>query len=314
MKFSKRFFVLAAGVALTLTGCLPADTENIAYPLPKGSYDEPTSAEHEHGSYSSAEIAAAVEGFPTENIVRPDGETVPKSEAVGGNSSYLEFDFGFYETAPAVFGASFDKPDMIKFNSDGKPEIAANLSELRGDYGFDCKKVREGDVLENGLVVSHACSGVNERGEWNTWVSFSGEITLSGYLTYEYHPTHSSDPSNGTLWFIPDTTKSAVPTYINPAKEPPLFTFWGDYMSKNPYLLYSGSRQWRLGNTKSEKYSGLNLEAVFDGKSCAYVTLTVKDPILAPQGGGCLVDTEQAYFGEYKWFETYATGLIVGIL
>ena len=314
MKFSKRFFVLAAGVALTLTGCLPADTENIAYPFPKGSYDEPTSAEHEHGSYSPAEIAAAVEGFPTENIVRPDGETVPKSEAVGGNNSYLEFDFGFYETAPAVLGASFDKPDMIKFNSDGKPEIAANLSELRGDYGFDCKKVREGDVLENGLVVSHACSGVNERGEWNTWVSFSGEITLSGYLTYEYHPTHSSDPSNGTLWFIPDTTKSAVPTYINPAKEPPLFTFWGDYMSKNPYLLYSGSRQWRLGNTKSEKYSRLNLEAVFDGKSCAYVTLTVKDPILAPQGGGCLVDTEQAYFGEYKWFETYATGSIVDIL
>lgn len=314
MKFSKRFFVLAAGVALTLTGCLPADTENIAYPFPKGSYDEPTSAEHEHGSYSPAEIAAAVEGFPTENIVCPDGETVLKSEAVGGNSSYLEFDFGFYETAPAVFGASFDKPDMIKFNSDGKPEIAANLSELRGDYGFDCKKVREGDVLENGLVVSHACSGVNERGEWNTWVSFSGEITLSGYLTYEYHPTHSSDPSNGTLWFIPDTTKSAVPTYINPAKEPPLFTFWGDYMSKNPYLLYSGSRQWRLGNTKSEKYSGLNLEAVFDGKSYAYVTLTVKDPILAPQGGGCLVDTEQAYFGEYKWFETYATGSIVDIL
>lgn len=313
MKFSKRFFVLAAGAALTLTGCLPADTENIAYPFPKGSYDEPTSAEHEHDRFSAEEIAAAVEGFPIENIVRPDGETVLKSEAVGGNSSYLEFDFGFYEAAPPVFGTSFNNHDLIRYDSNGNPALAVNLSELRGDYGSDCKKVSEGDVLENGLVVNHACSSVNERGEWDTWVSFSGEITLSGYLTYEYHPTHSSDPSNGTLWFIPDTTKSAVSTYINPAKEPPLFIFWGDYMSKKPYLLYSGSHQWRLGNTKSEKYSGHNLEDVFDGKSYAYVTLTVKDPILAPQGGGCLVDTEQAYFGEYKWFETYVTGTITDI-
>lgn len=312
MNIKMFFSAVSLGCFVALTGCssLPRNTSGNLYTFPKGSYDEPRRFEHSDESVDENDLAEAVKEFPIEEISLPDGSTVSKYSAVSGNENSLCFDFGFYKIAAPVFGTSFDNSDIIKYDADGKPRSTLDFSELSKEFKTDCRKVVKGDVPENGLVVDHACCWISASGELvGNNVFFKGQITLSGYLTYEYHPSHANDPSNGTLWFIPDTTRNSVPTYYG--NEKAVYHFWGDYESNKPFLLYSDSCPWELGNTKSEKYSEFNLENIFSGKSYAAVSVTVKDPIFGWQGNGFVLDNE--FFGERFLFGKCASGTIVDI-
>lgn len=315
MKF-KYFLSILLLISITaLSGCrsiiFAAIPEN-SYPFPKGSYIEPEPFEIRDKNVTAEELAAAIEAFPIGEIALPDGSVVSKYEAAGGGDSWLRFDFGFYRIAAPVFGTSFDAPDMIKYDDNGRYSSAVDLRELSGGYGTNCKRVIAGDVLENGLTAAHACCTINKYGELSTEVLFSGEITLSGYLVYEYHPDFDTN-SNGTLWLIPDTTNSDVPAYCdNDPRHQYGDQYWGDPMSKDRYLLYSDSCLWRLGNTKSDKYEKLDLEGIFDGKSYAAVTVTIKDPVFARKGAGYpMKSTDTGIMEPYYMLETCVTGEIV---
>ena len=318
MKFKKILSVLTVICVFTLSGCAswftkvshdPADL----YPFPTGSYDEPKPYVLSHDYATAEELAAAVEAFPIENILLPDGSTVSKYDAVsGGECCWLSFDFGFYEIAPPNFGTSFENPDIIKTGDDGKPYCEFNLERFEMDF----RKTVKGDVLENGLVVDHACCGIYGDGEfYSNYVFLKGEVTLSGYLAYEFHPAHWLSEANGSLWFMPDTTNGDVPSYCDPNQSTSSFwRYWGDYESNKPYVLYSGSCPWMLGNTKDEKYAPFDLQSLFNGKSYVAVSVTVKDPILGYQGSGYLWDNNGiGYFGEMQLFGKYASGTIVDI-
>lgn len=275
MNFRKALSTLTAVCITVLTGC--AKISDDLYPFPKGSYDEPEPFEHTDEHIAGDELAAAVDAFPIEKLTAPDGSTVSKYDAARGGERSLGFDFGFYKIAAPIFGTSFDDPDIIEYDDSGSLRYTIDLTELANDVKTDCRKAVKGDVLENGLVVDHACCGVGIDGKFgNIYVFLKGEVTLSGYLAYEFHPNHEQSDSNGTLWFIPDTTNGDVPTYYN------LFGssvcgYWGDPKSKNPYFLYSDSCPWMLGNTKSEKYAEFDLEEIFDGKSYVAVNVTIKE-------------------------------------
>lgn len=267
------------------------------YPFPKGSYDEPKPFEHTH-----EEDPADIDAFPLDEAVLPDGSTVSKYDAIYGNENVLAFDFGFYEIAPPVSGTSFDDPDIIKYDDDGKPEFNIDPSEFIGEHETDLRKVAKGDVLENGLIVDHACCYIRADGEFqNGYILFKGEITLTGYLAYEFHPERQPSETNGALWFIPDTSSGNVPTCYYPPHSP-ASVYRGDWMSKDPYVLYSGSIPWKLGNTKSKQYAEFDLETLFDGKSYTAVNVTVRDPIFGEQYGGYFWYSES---GIYEPSELY---------
>lgn len=301
---------------MACTGCARKPIP-YTYPFPTGSYDEPKRFDVAANVYprgldvSENEISKAIEIFPIEEISLPDGGTVSKYDAIGGNEhTPLYFDFAFYRIASPIYRTSFDNPDLIKYDEEGDPRIASKLSDSSNDINNDCIKVVKGSVLENGLVVDEAICCFNDRGELRgNYVVFKGEITLSGYLAYEYHPNHWRYSGNGTLWFMPDTTKADVPTYYTPG----ISVYWGDYKSENPYLIYLDGDPWQLGNTRSGKYTEFDLETLFGGKSYVPVTVTIKDPILGNQFGGYACDTEDVYFGECISFGEYASGTIVGI-
>lgn len=316
MKIRRLLSVFILVGIMACTGCARKPIP-YTYPFPKGSYDEPKRFDAAANVYpreldvSEEAIAKAIEMFPVEEISLPDGGTVSKYDAIGGNEhTPLYFDFAFYRAASPVYVTSFDDPDIIEYDENGAPQGAAKLSDIRKEINSVCRRVVKGDVLENGLTVDEAICFFNDRGELSgNYVFFKGEITLSGYLAYEYHPNHWSYPGNGTLWFMPDATKADVPVcYPSGAG-----IYWGDYKSENPYLIYFDGDPWQLGSTKSGKYAEFGLEELFGGKSYVAVTVTIKDPILGNQFGGYAWDMGHVYFGEYKLFEEYASGIIADI-
>lgn len=239
MNFKKLLSVVLLSSIFVVSGCaswIDTPALDVSYPFPKGSYDEPESYERIDKFVTEEELASAIEMFPIEEIPMPNGSVVSKYDAISGNDLGLSFDFGFYKIASPVFGTSFENPDIIKYDDNGEPSVAINLLELSNAYSMDCRRAIEGDVLENGLVVDHACCNINKDGKLGTEVCLRGEVTLSGYLAYEFHPGHEKDPSNGTLWFIPDTTKVSVPTYFDPSHQYAYY-YWG-IMGAKTHIYY----------------------------------------------------------------------------
>lgn len=124
----------------------------------------------------------ALDGYPAEEVELPDGSSVSKTEAVRSygdeEQPYLEFNFGFLRYAKPIFQSTLDDPDCFNYDSQEFTEpIDPIISEP------DYFKVKDGDVLENGMTVESA----NYKVTWKDGKQCFEEskIVLGGKMTCE---------------------------------------------------------------------------------------------------------------------------------
>ncbi len=155
-----------------------------------------------------------VENYPLDYITLPDGSMVSKYEAIGsGGNGSLKFDFTFIRYAKPVFHTTIDEPDLIEWES---VESAKTIHDFKWKvdtlYAIEDPeyfKVKPGDRLKNGLVVKSAEYLVGIYGVGRVLdVSFDGEITLTGVLSY-----YLGDEGEGAVFFA-DSTSQFIPILL----------------------------------------------------------------------------------------------------
>lgn len=187
--------------------------------------------------------------------------------------------------SPSASGALVQQPSVIEgnektvFSPQKKSYVAPNGEELTLEdatfIGFPCAyityceagaswepeavpmKVQEGDVLDNGLEVIRAYTGVSIRdGEYElteTEADFKGELTMIGTLLCD----QEADPIDGEvgdLYFIPDSDQDIM----------------------LPFQLHN-SEKYKLGNIHDEGLpEGITDIVNDDGKETAKVKATIK--------------------------------------
>lgn len=218
--------------ALLLTGCSgnsksvstnqsePTDSEPVS--TNQSEPTDPKSEEYSSDENKNIELddetLALIQDFSLDSFVGFDGNTVEKSEAVAAEKGlddcvYLTFDFAYMRYATPIWKNSAENPDLIDWNT---LEYNDDTSIILNDPKYF--KVKQGDVLENGLTVESAKSvfyAINECDEdgniskeavqLRNEIALSGELTLNGILHCVSGDSDYID-SDGDLLFFADTS------------------------------------------------------------------------------------------------------------
>lgn len=124
----------------------------------------------------------ALEGYPAEEVELPDGSSVSKTEAARSygdeEQPYLEFNFGFLRYAKPIFQSTLDDPDCFDYDSH---EFTEPIDEIISEP--DYFKVKDGDVLENGMTVESANYKVTWKDGKQSFVE--SKVVLNGKMTCE---------------------------------------------------------------------------------------------------------------------------------
>ncbi len=229
------------------------------------------------------------------DFIGADGEPVSLSEAVVDEMGRVMFDYCFIKYAPPIYDDSFKNPDLINRET-------LEFAPYNDTYIPTVKRLRVGDVLENGLEVTEANrilefetyiddETLETRSEWVDYygfVSFNGELTLNGALYCV--PKDDYQVFEGELYFFPDTTSfSQMPVGCGfiPKEYKALEVVFPDAK-----LAVRCGSMYYLGNI-----SDTNCDGIIEKGKAAEVTVTIKNiriqfsnPNYGGRGGGCFAD------------------------
>lgn len=183
---------------------------------------------------SPEQLKKFVEECPFEEITLPNGEKIPKTDAVAAKetriSKGLYFDIGVVRFAEPIFESSFDTPDLYeRLMSD------EGYYHIRSIENAEYITVRAGDVLENGLTVEKAQSsfkyffdGTENVGDFSCEeISFSGQLEMEGIISEIKQDDVYDFQKKGDLMFYPDGGSGNV-LLMYQTDEPLVETIIGD--------------------------------------------------------------------------------------
>lgn len=258
-------------VDIVITGSEGRETA----PVQTIGYDVEISAAEESTAFEEA-----VENFPIDTILLPDGSSIDKHKAdrviVDKNGEIkLEFDFWFMRYAKPFFQSNIDGFGEYRESWDGFETGLEEALDLKYEDFF---KVERGTVLENGMTVSSAGFTVNEEGWYrDEYVSCWTDATYEGVILCceGYTPVNETDD----IVFLPDPTKDmAIPIIYHgdydDVKKGRGRSGVGSYrLPQDTFAVLDGS-EFTLGNKGELAYKfGLNFDNVFieDPESvCSY--------------------------------------------
>lgn len=279
----------ACGNESSLPDSTPSDATNSSAPISQGSTIDP----------ASSDVSSAVPQVNNwEDYVGPDGQPVTLADATVDADGRVTFDYSFIKYAPQIYDDSLKNPGLINWET-------FEFAPYNGTYTPAIKRVKAGDVLENGLKVAKAYetlefgtyvdeATLETRSGWDVYygeLSFDGELTLSGamycvpeddYMTFE-----------GELYFFPDTTSfSQLPVGCGFASsENKEYTLLESVFPDAKLAVVSGT-MFYLGNISETDCGG-----VIEKGGAAEVTVTVKNIRMTSRsanyggrGGGCFAD------------------------
>lgn len=152
----------------------------------------------------------AIDAYPAEEVIFPDGSSAAKTEAarVYGNDEnpFLEYNFGFLRYSKPIFQSTLDDPDCYSYDTDSFTDpVDENITDP------DYFRVQAGDILENGMRVESATYKVTWKDGKQSFVesniTLSGDILCEGILLCR-QPGYG----NYEVVFYPDPT--AAPTTV----------------------------------------------------------------------------------------------------
>jgi len=220
------------------------------------------------------------------DFIGADGQPVTLSEATVDEMGRVTFDYSFIKYAPQIYDDSFKNPDLINWET-------LEFAPCNDTYTPTVKRLKAGDVLENGLKVTQAVrtleygtyiddATLETRSEWIDYggvVSFDGELTLSGalycvpedgYMTFE-----------GELYFFPDTTSfSQMPVGCDFAQAENEEYTVSESVFPDAKLAVRGGSMYHLGNISETDCDGI----IEKGKA-AEVTVTIKNIRISSSSG-----------------------------
>ena len=229
------------------------------------------------------------------DFIGADGLPVSLSDAVVDENGRVKFNYCLIKFAPQIYDNSFKNPELINWNT-------LEFSPFNNTFTPTVKRVKAGDVLENGLEVKEANRTLEfapyfdektseTRSEWVDYsgsVSFNGELTLSGALYCV--PKDDYQVFEGELYFFPDTTdftQLPVGSGFVPKEYNALELAFPDAK-----LAVRCGALYYLGNI-----SETNCDGIIEKGKAAEVTVTIKNiridfsnPEYGGRGGGCFAD------------------------
>ncbi len=266
-------------LALSLTAC---DTSPETSSETSGGSSSDTSSDVPTSSTSSSTDPASSSAVPQVNnwkdFIGADGQPVTLADATVDEQGRVSFDYSFIEYAPPIYDDSLKNPDLINWET-------LEFAPHNGAYTPTVKRLRAGDVLENGLKVKQADrileygtyidqETLETRSEWVDYhgtVSFDGELTLSGALYCV--PEDGYQTFEGELYFFPDTTSfSQLPVGCGFARAENEEYTGMENVFPDAKLAVVCSALYHLGNISETDCGGI----IERGKA-AEVTVTIKN-------------------------------------
>ena len=298
------FLAIAAMPLLSLAGCsekqssvqnsAPTYSGNSTNNLSSAGYTESTAkkpADNSSGNTATAPVSLPqVDNW--EDFIGADGQPVTLENAAVDGEGSVTLDYCFVKFLPEIYDDTFKNPDFIDW---GTMEFA----EIDNSYTPEIKRLKAGDVLPNGLTVKEAYRVLmfdevmdqitcEVRREWCDsfgWVTFDGELTLSGALYC--NPEDDYEVFNGELYFFPDTTSGVkMPTQcsIFPGEH----RVWESVYPKANFAVRSGAVYY-VGNIDD-----VDLDGILERGKAAEVTVTLGNISIqnadinhGGRGGGC---------------------------
>lgn len=192
--------ICASALILSMTGC-NAPSENVSTESGSdgaevsGSSVPDASDAQTNTSSSTAPMSSSVTSLTpyVENrtdFTGSDGQPVTLTDAVVDAEGRVTFDYSFIKYAPSIYDDSLKNPDLINWET-------LEFAPYNDTYTPTIKRLKVGDVLENGLKVTKAY----ETLEFGTYMDEATLETRSGWNVYGGELTF-----DGELYFFPDTT------------------------------------------------------------------------------------------------------------
>lgn len=230
-----------------------------------------------------------------QDFIGADGQPVTLDGATVDDDGRVTLNYCFVRLLPHIYADTFNNPDLINWDT-------MEFAPLDGSYTPEIKRLKTGDVLENGLKVKEAYRTLSYeevmdemtceiRREWCDsfgMVSFEGEITLSGALYCV--PEDDYQVFGGELYFFPDTSSGAqLPTRcgITPSE----YCMWENVYPNAKLAVRSGTIYY-VGNIDK-----VDLDGILERGKAAEVTVTLgnirienSDINHGGRGGGCFAE------------------------
>lgn len=276
---------------ITSSSTPTSENSTLSAPTDSVSSDESTSVEPMFSDTSST--ALQVESW--EDFIGADGNPVTLDGAAVDEDGCVTLDYCFVTLLPQIYNDTFKNPDLINWDT-------MEFAPFDGSYTPEIKRLKTGDVLENGLKVKEAYRILSYeevmdqitceiRREWCDsfgMVSFEGEITLSGVLYCV--PEDDYMVFDGELYFFPDTT-SGVRLPAQCGITPSEYRAWENVYPDAKLAVRSGTIYY-VGNIDE-----VDLDGVLERGKAAEVTVTLgnirienSDINHGGRGGGCFAE------------------------
>ncbi len=253
----------------------PSETTSSSTPSSK---DSTSSTSSSADSASSGSLSTAPQISKWKDFIGADGQPVTLADATVDEMGRVSFDYSFIEYAPPIYDDTFKNPALINWET-------LEFAPHNDTYTTTVKRLKAGDVLENGLKVKEAVrileygtyidqETLETRSEWVDYhgtVSFDGELTLSGALYCV--PEEGYQVFEGELYFFPDTTSfSQLPVGCGFARAENEEYTGVENVFPDAKLAVVCSALYHLGNISETDCNGI----IEKGKA-AEVTVTIKN-------------------------------------
>ncbi len=247
---------------------------------------------------SSGSLSTVPQVSEWKDLIGADGQPVTLADAAVDEQGRVTFDYSFIKYAPAIYDDSLKNPDLINWET-------LEFSPRNDTCTPTVKRLRAGDVLENGLKVKEAVrtlefgtyideATLETRSEWVDYhgtVSFDGELTLSGALYCV--PEDGYQTFEGELYFFPDTSSfSKLPVGCGFAQAENEEYTGVENVFPDAKLAVVCSALYLLGNISETDCGG-----IIEKGRAAEVTVTIKNIRIVSsfgnyggRGGGCYAD------------------------
>lgn len=298
----KLLLILAIMFSLFLTACennqnLPAETSGKETSVSTNANTLSSDIETTYTSLSPDEqLQAAINSFPIDTFITPDGNEHSFSEAVSGiydesiNTKLLTFGIGYLGYANSFFYDSYSDPELFLENFEFNKYEDKIYDEIKkGMPKFF--EVKSGQELENGLTVSSTEFSLtpidrpNEKGAEITSIEVKtkGSLELSGVL---FHI--SQDPQYltalGDVMFYPDTLNNSNIPYPYCKAPDDLMPLYSGIDVKNEFSFVTSGVPYYLGNIND---MDIDVSEFFADKDYVKVNVTLTDPYMTYfQGNG----------------------------
>lgn len=249
-------------------------------------------SESEASSTPSASIPTP-EGW--EDFIGADGNPVTLEGATVDEDGRVTLNYGFVKILPQIYDDTFRNHALINWET-------MEFAEFDGSYTPEVKRLKAGDVLENGLKVKEAARMLEYievmdemtfeiRREWCDtagWVTFDGELTLDG--TMYCVPEEDYQVFEGELYFFPDTTGGAQ----LPAQSgitPGVNRVWENVYPEADFAVRSGTIYY-VGYVDEIDFDGVpgRGEAAEVTVTLGNISIQTADISRGGRGGGCFAE------------------------